>query len=116
MDFSKAVDAHVNWIMRLQDAIDGGDRLNVSEVGKDTQCELGKWIYSAGAAHQDKPAFQNLKAKHAEFHQCAGEVVRKVNAGDLDGALGMVKKNGEFIRVSTETIDAIMLLKHELGM
>lgn len=116
MDFAKAVDAHVAWIMKLQEAIDGGARLDVIEVGKDTLCELGKWIYGTGAVHQDKAAFQDLKAKHAAFHQCAGEVVRKVNAGDLAGAVTMVDKGGEFIRVSNDTIIAIMALKKELGL
>lgn len=115
MDFAKAVDAHVDWIMKLQEAIDGGKKLDPAEVGKDTLCELGKWIYGTGAAHQDGAAFRTLKTKHSEFHQCAGEVVRKVNIGDLAGALSMVEKGGEFIRVSSETIDAIMALKKELG-
>lgn len=116
MDFAKAVDAHVAWIMKLQEAIGGGIKLDVAEVGKDTLCELGKWIYSLGTVHQDMAAFQNLKSKHAEFHQCAGEVVRKVNTGDVEGALNMVDKEGEFIRISSETISAIMAMKKELGM
>lgn len=115
MDFTKAVDAHVAWIMKLQEAIGGGAKLDVAEVSKDTLCELGKWIYSLGAAHQATTAFRKLQAKHAEFHQCAGEVVRKVNAGDVEGALSMVSKGGEFIRVSSETINAIMAMKKELG-
>lgn len=114
MDFTNAVDAHVAWIMKLQEAIAGGVKLDVAEVGKDGLCELGKWIYSLGAVYQDRAAFRNLKSKHAEFHQCAGEVVRKVNAGDVEGALSMVSKGGEFIRVSTDTINAIMALKKEL--
>lgn len=116
MDFTKAVDAHVAWIMKLQEAIDGGAKLDVNEVGKDTLCELGKWIYSAGAVYQDKAAFQNLKSRHAEFHRCAGEVVRKVNDGDLMGALIMVDRGGEFIRISTDTINAIMVLKKDLEL
>lgn len=115
MDFAKAVDAHVAWIMKLQEAIAGGEKLDVTEVGKDTLCELGQWIYSEGAVYQGKAAFQNLKSRHAAFHQCAGEVVRKVNAGDVEGALSMLAKGGEFIRMSTETINAIMALKKELG-
>jgi hypothetical protein len=45
-----------------------------------------------GTVHQGMAAFQNLKNKHAEFHQCAGDVVRKVNTGDVAGALNMVDK------------------------
>jgi methyl-accepting chemotaxis protein len=114
MDFVKAVDAHVAWIMKLQEAIGGGSKLNVAEVGKDTLCELGTWIYSLGTAHQDMTAFQHLKSKHAEFHQCAGEVVRKVNTGDVEGALLMVDKGGEFVRISSETISAIKAMDNAL--
>lgn len=94
MDFAKAVDAHVAWIMKLQETISGGIKLDVAEVSKDSLCELGKWIYSLGTAHQNMAAFQHLKSKHAEFHQCAAEVVRKVNAGNVEGALNMVDKGG----------------------
>lgn len=116
MDFAKAVDVHVAWILKLQEAIGGGKNLDAGEVSKDTLCDLGKWIYGAGAAHQDKTVFQNLKNRHAEFHQCAGEVVRKVNTDDVEGALTMVDKGGEFVRISSETINAIMAMKKELGM
>jgi hypothetical protein len=116
MDFAKAVDVHVAWIMKLQEAISGGIKLDVAEVSKDTLCELGKWIYSLGTVHQDMAAFQKLKSKHAEFHQCAAEVVRKVNSGDVEGALNMVDKGGEFVRISSETISAIMAMNKELGM
>lgn len=116
MDFTKAVDAHVNWIIRLQEAIEGGQKLDPAEVGKDTLCDLGKWIYGEGAVHRDKPAYQTLKARHTEFHQSAGEVVRKVNANDLAGAIAMVDRGGDFIRISTDTVNAIMKLKKELGM
>jgi methyl-accepting chemotaxis protein len=114
MDFAKAVDAHVAWIMKLQETIGGSTKLNDAEVRKDTLCELGKWIYNPGMAHQDLTAFQHLKNKHAEFHQCAGEVVRKVNTGDVEGALLMVDKGGEFIRISSETISAIKAMDNAL--
>ncbi len=113
MDFAKAVDAHVAWIMKLQEAIGGGIKLDVAEVGKDTLCELGKWIYSPGTVHPDMAAFQKLKSKHAEFHQCAAEVVHKVNTGNVEGALNMVDKGGEFVRISSDTISAIKAMNKE---
>ena len=116
MDFAKAIDIHVAWIKKLQEAISGGEKLDPTMVCKDNLCKLGEWIYGEGKAHQNLAAYEPLKIKHAQFHQCAGDVVRKVNAGDVQGALAMVDTGGVFITVSTDTISAILKMKRELGL
>lgn len=114
MDFSKAIDSHLAWILKLQEAIGGGTKLDPDVICKDSLCELGKWIYGAGASYMGRPTYEALKAKHAQFHQSAGEVVSKVNAGDVEGALAMVETGGAFITISTETISSILKMQKEI--
>ncbi len=116
MDFAKAVDAHLAWIMKLQEAIGGGEKLDPGVICKDDLCELGKWIYGAGAVYQSKPCYESFKSIHAHFHQCAADVVSKVNAGDMAGALAMVDTGGVLITLSSETVSAILTMKKELGL
>jgi methyl-accepting chemotaxis protein len=112
--FDDAIAAHIKWKVRLNQFIDGTgtEQLDSGTVCKDNLCTLGKWIYGEGVEHKDLPHYADLVTKHANFHTCAGEVVRKVDAHDKAGALAIL--NGEFSRVGKETITAIMTLKKEL--
>jgi hypothetical protein len=49
--------------------------------------------------------------KHANFHICAGDVVKKVENGDRAGAKSAL--SGSFAAASKETVTAIMELKKE---
>jgi hypothetical protein len=48
--------------------------------------------------------------KHAHFHKCAAEVVRKVESGDKDGARLALR---DLAGVSRETVAAIMELRKD---
>jgi hypothetical protein len=49
--------------------------------------------------------------KHANFHVCAGDVVKKVEGGDKAGAKSAL--GGPFAAASKETVTAIMELKKD---
>ena len=116
MDFTKAVNAHVAWKVKLLSAISGGEKLDHAIVCKDNQCELGKWIYGEGAIHGSKVSYEPLRTKHAHFHKCAGDVVVKVNAGDKTGATAMLGAGSAFANASTDTVSAIVAMRKELGL
>ena len=89
LDFLAAIEAHVRWKIRLESYIAGtsDEELDANEVCRDDQCLLGKWIYGAGGEkYSDLPKFQFIKETHANFHRCAGDVVRMVDDGDIEGA------------------------------
>ncbi|BCB26106.1 hypothetical protein SKTS_09920 [Sulfurimicrobium lacus] len=112
--FDDAIAAHVKWKIRLSQFIDGSstEHLDSATVCKDNLCALGKWIYGDGEKHRDAPHYTNLLTKHANFHRCAGDVVRKVESHDKAGAMSMLK--GEFSAAAKETVTAIMDLKKEI--
>ncbi len=112
MNFDDAIAAHTMWKIRLRKVVDGhGERLEAASVAKDDQCELGKWIHGPGANFKSFDAFTRLKTAHAKFHKCAAQVITEANGGRKDAAEALLEPQGEFAKVSTETVTAIMALQ-----
>jgi methyl-accepting chemotaxis protein len=112
--FDDAIAAHIEWRFRLNQFIDGTgtEHIDSSTVCKDNLCALGKWIYGEGVTHRDAKHYADLVAKHANFHRCAGDIVKKVDSHDKAGAVSIL--NGEFSISAKETVTAIMDLKKEI--
>ena len=113
MNFDDAIAAHIKWKVRLTQFIDGtsAEKLQSATVCKDNLCDLGKWIYGEGVKYKPLPHYQDLVKKHANFHICAADVVKKVEGGDKPGA--KTSLGGPFANASKETVTAIMELKKE---
>ena len=113
MNFDDAIAAHIKWKVRLTQFIDGTstEQLKSDTVCKDNLCDLGKWIYGEGAQFNGKPHYRDLVTKHANFHRCAADVVKKVETSDKAGAKSLL--SGVFANASKETVTAIMELKKE---
>jgi methyl-accepting chemotaxis protein len=114
MDFDGVIQAHMQWKSKLRDFLDGkGDKLDPAVVGRDDKCALGQWIYGKGAAHSHKPGFTQLKGKHADFHQCAAQVIRLAQGGDKSGADRVLQD--EFASLSEQAVSEIRRIKREVG-
>jgi methyl-accepting chemotaxis protein len=113
MNFDDAIAAHIKWKVRLSQFIDGTstEQLKSDTICRDNLCDLGKWIYGDGAKYKALPHYKDLVSKHANFHRCAGDVVKKVETGDRPGAKASLA--GVFATASKETVAAIMELKKE---
>jgi methyl-accepting chemotaxis protein len=113
--FDDAIAAHIKWKIRLGQFIDGTgtEKLDSNVVCQDNQCALGKWIYGDGTAYKNAVHYGELQTEHANFHRCAGDVVRKVENKDLTGAKSILA--GEFVDAAKGTVSAIMALKGEIG-
>lgn len=113
MNFDDAIAAHIKWKVRLNQFIDGTstEKLSSTTVCKDNLCDLGKWIYGEGAKFKTASHYQDLIKKHANFHVCAADVVKKVEGGDKVGAKSLL--GGSFANASKETVAAIMEVKKE---
>jgi hypothetical protein len=111
MNFDDAIAAHIKWKVRLTQFIDGTstEKLQSATICKDNLCDLGKWIYGDGAKFKSLANYQDLVKKHANFHICAADVVKKVESGDKPGAKSSL--GGAFAAASKETVTAIMELK-----
>jgi hypothetical protein len=102
LDFKSAVDAHMKWKVRLDAYINGTstETLNVDTICRDDQCPLGKWIYSRGVTEFGySETFFDMKAHHAHFHRCAGDVLRAAQAGEKEKALHLLHQ-GDYVRAS----------------
>lgn len=102
LNFKSAVDAHMKWKIRLESYINGSSQedLEVDVVSRDDQCPLGKWIYSRGGSEFGyAETFFDMKVHHANFHRCAGEVLRTAQAGDKKKALQLLH-HGDYVRAS----------------
>ncbi len=113
MNFDDAIAAHIKWKVRLAQFIDGTsqEKLQSATVAQDDLCELGKWLRGEGAKFAALPKYRDLLDKHANFHACAGDVVRRVENHDRAGAKAAL--GGAFATASKETVMAIMDLKKE---
>jgi len=116
LDFYMAIEAHVRWKIRLEAYINGTseEKLDPEIVGRDDQCALGKWIHgSGGARYGNHPKFPELRDIHAQFHQCAGNVIRTVDKGDPDTARDLLSR-GDYAKYSQRVKAELARLALEL--
>lgn len=102
LNFKSAVDAHMKWKIRLESYINGTSKedLKVDVVCRDDQCPLGKWIYSRGGGEFGySETFFDMKAHHANFHRCAGDILATAQAGEKEKALNLLH-HGDYVRAS----------------
>ena len=113
VDFDAIIDAHQAWKQKLRNAIQGGSEknLNADDVCKDNLCALGKWIYGPGKSYENSEAYEPLRKSHAEFHTCAGDILRKAQAGEKDDANALLV--GEFFELSNRTVQQIVAMKRQ---
>lgn len=116
LDFVAAIEAHRKWKQRLTAYAEGTstESLDHAVICRDDQCALGKWIYGQGAAHTGHlPLFHQLKAKHAQFHISASQVVELVQHAQKDAAMELIQ-NGEFSKNSRDVQTLISKLFMEM--
>ncbi|MGM0594549.1 MAG: CZB domain-containing protein [Pseudomonadota bacterium] len=102
LDVCAAIQAHVQWKLRLQRYIRGEseEQLDPVRVGCDKSCSLGQWLHSHGEeSYGSHEKFQRLKAVHADFHSYAADVIHAVHRGERDHAKRLLH-HGEYPKVS----------------
>jgi hypothetical protein len=107
----QAISAHSSWKIRLLTAVNGGEVPDKSKCCVDTQCDLGKWIYTEGRQkHGQLPEYNTLLNSHKQFHKLVGNVVDLVNQKKQADAKKMILE-GEFHDTSIQVVKHIMDLK-----
>ena len=110
LDFDGVIQAHMGWKQKLRDFISGsGENLDPAVVSRDDKCVLGCWIHGEGQRYARESGFARLTKSHADFHRCAGDVVRAQLAGDEVGAKRLLLN--DFSVLSDETIQEIRRMK-----
>lgn len=107
VDVDAVIDGHRQWKVKLRDAIEGGDQVDVATLSRDDCCALGKWIYADGQRLRGRASFTALVSHHARFHQVAGQVGQLINARRYEQAVDALAPNTPF---TTATGDVVMVL------
>jgi hypothetical protein len=105
---TNAISAHGAWIARFRRFFGGQEKLDAAVVSKNDQCEFGKWLNGDGKKLLDSANHQEIHKMHTEFHRVAGEVVRKVDRGDMAGGKASIEKTGDFGKASAVLTAAMM--------
>lgn len=109
LNFRSAIEAHQEWKVKLQSALDDGTahELSVAKLCRDDQCLLGKWIHgNGGEQFGGDELFQKLRSDHAHFHHCAGEVLELVQTGEADKQAQAQQEltSGSYVKASQTVI------------
>ena len=114
LDFDGAIHAHMGWKHKLRSFLAGeGEALDPAAVSRDDKCVLGCWLHGDGKRYEGAPGYTQLKHKHAEFHRCAGAVIRAKQSGDAASVERLL--HSDFAILSEETIQEIRKLKQTYG-
>ena len=111
MDFDQAIKAHSAWKQKLADYLEEPDgSLDPGVVGRDDRCPLGQWLHGEGREHASH-TFDELRVAHAAFHECAGDIVRRVGAGEAVTAERALGDGSDFAKRSITCITLIVSMK-----
>ena len=116
LDFVAAIEAHRKWRDRLSSYVSGTSTevLDPTIICRDDQCALGKWIYGTGMTFTGHlQLFHQLKAKHAQFHISASQVVELVKHDQKDTAVNLLI-DGEFAKSSRDVQSLLSKLYLEM--
>ena len=69
--------------MKFRGAIQEKEQLDVAAISSDDKCPIGQWLHGeAKEQYARLTSYALCVVKHAEFHQSAGKVAAKINAGN----------------------------------
>lgn len=111
IDVDAIIDGHRQWKVKLRDAIENAEQVDVATLSRDDCCALGKWIYADGQRLRERASFTMLVGKHAHFHQVAGQVGKMVNERQYEQALDALAPNTPFTRATSEVVMVLSAAK-----
>jgi len=116
LDVTTAIESHMRWKARLADYVSGRSKehMDPEQIAQDDQSILGQWIHRIGdKTFGDQPGFAELRECHARFHQCAAELVRKVETGRRREAQKMLA-SGDYAKASMLVIRLLSALSNRV--
>ena len=102
-EIDAAIVSHVQWGLRLKEAIHSGDtKFAVEDVLRDDVCVFGKWLYGDTIPPPVKSLkeYQEIIAVHARFHKHAATLVMHVNDGNLEEVKTCLSENSDYTTTS----------------
>lgn len=114
-EINAGIGAHGAWKMKLKTAIaTGSSDVKPAEVRCDDRCALGKWLHGRNIDPQTRLGmpYKVNKRVHAEFHECAAQVLELALSGEARQANELLE--GEFREKSEKVVRALNKWKGEL--
>lgn len=112
LDFDQAIAAHQQWRVTLRNAALKGTRLEVEQIRRDDCCKLGQWLHSTASNRWNGlSAFSELRQQHKAFHQEAGKVAERVNAGRMDDAQAMLQPGTPFVQAGLQVTECLRQMR-----
>lgn len=108
IDIDDAIKSHMSWRNTLLNQFSNPDKeLSYEFVSSDCNCAVGKWLLRIGPRFSSNSNFQDLKRVHAQFHKCAGEIVRMAQNGDEVTSELILGSGTEFDRLSHDVVSSL---------
>ncbi len=84
VDLSAAKTSHLAWKTKLREFLDGHGDIAEDEAVSHTDCALGKWYYTDGAAkrYSHIPEMPEIEAPHKEMHDLVRQVIELKGSGN----------------------------------
>ena len=104
IDIDAVIDGHRQWKVKLREAIEKGEKVDVESLSRDDCCSLGKWIHGDGQRLRERMTFSTLVEKHARFHRVAGQVGELINQGQFNQAEDALAHGTAFSSATSEVV------------
>jgi len=116
VDPNQAIQKHVQWKLKFQQAVAASRPMDPLVLAKDNQCELGKWLYGeAQALYGTRTAHAQCLVRHAAVHVEAGKIAAVLNAQCKEEAKGMLANGSPFSEASNAFILALIELHNQIA-
>lgn len=104
---------HTTFKKNIMDAMIGRQSLEADGLADHHNCRLGKWYDGVtDPAIKNDPAFTAMVGPHKDVHAHGKEALRRLNDGDMDGALAAV---GNMNQASGQVLELLETLARNLG-
>lgn len=111
IDVDAIIDGHRMWKVKLRDAIETGEVVDVKTLARDDCCALGKWIYADGQRLRERLSFSELVGRHAHFHQVAAQVGELINQGRFVQAEDALAPGTPFSSATSSVVQVLSAVK-----
>lgn len=110
MDLSMAKLKHMSWRIRIRDFLDGKTVLTRAEAVSHTDCDFGKWLYSAGLREYSSiPEMKDVEAEHRQLHALVHSIIDDKNTGNVAKAEEDYRSLSNTSNKVIELIDRILV-------
>ena len=106
-EIDAALQAHAAWRTRFKDYLSGRTAFDTELAGVTDQCAFGRWLAQEGYRLMPSEIHGQIQETHAEFHQVAGEIVRKIKEKRFDEVRQDLSAEGPFNQTSARLSDLL---------